>query len=269
MQWELPGRLGPPPGRYVVRRYAGDDAQSVVVISEGTAPRRVGRREPRDTVVVTRITVIDADPLTDDATAAAWLRENASALPSFGPTTLDRLVRSFRVAAADPYLADVDVNRAWRTRVGYGTGEQVADGEWTDARELDLGVREPRGAKRSKHRPTDRLAALLSGRDAILASEELTLRARQDFERGRGREAALQLEAAMTTALAELAGWVELRDMAQRRAELEGRLDAVRAAAAAAREGTLDDDAVETLTTTLDRLEAALRARALYVAEGG
>lgn len=269
MQWELPGRLGPPPGRYVVRRFAGDDAQAVVVISDGSAPRRVRRREPRDSVVVTRITVIDADPLTDDATAAAWLRENASSLPAFGPATLDRLVRSFRVASADPYLADVDVNRAWRTRVGYGTGEQVADGEWTDARELDLGARAPRRADRSRHRPTDRLAALLAGRDAILACEELTLRARQDFDRGRPREAALQLEAALTTALAELAGWVDLRDIAQRRAELEGQREAVLTAAAAAREGTLEDDAVATLTTTLDRLEAALRARALYVAEGG
>ena len=268
MQWELPGRLGPPPGRYVVRRYAGDDAQSVVVISEGAAPRRVGRREPRDTVVVTRITVIDADPVTDDATAAAWLR-GVTALPDFGPTTLDRLVRSFRVASADPLLADLDLTRAWRTRVGYGSGEQVADGEWTDARELDPPPPRQPASKRSKHRPADRLAALLSGRDAILACEELTLRARQDLDFGRVRETALQLEAALLAALAELAGWREQGDMTQRLVELEAQLESVRSAAGAAREGTLGDDAVATLTTTLDRLEAALRARAIYAAEGG
>lgn len=268
MQWELPGRLGPPPGRYVVRRYAGDDAQSVVVISEGSAPRRVGRREPRDSVVVTRITVIDADALTDDATAAAWLR-GVSTLPEFGPTTLERLVRSFRVAAADPLLADLDLARAWRTRVGYGSGEQVADGTWTDARELDPAAPAPRLPKRSKHRPTDRLAALLSGRDAILACEELTLRARQDFDALRGREAALQLEAALAAALAELAGWRGQGDISQRLLELEAQLEVVRATAAAAREGRLDDAAVDTLSTTLDRLEAVLRARAIYAAEGG
>ena len=40
VQWELPGRLGPDPGRYVVRRYAGDEAQQVVVIGglAGAAP---------------------------------------------------------------------------------------------------------------------------------------------------------------------------------------------------------------------------------------
>ena len=269
MQWELPGRLGPPPGRYVVRRYAGDDAQSVIVISEGTAPRRVGRREPRDTVVVTRITVIDADPLADDATAAVWLRETAGSVPDFGPATLDRLVRSFRVASADPLLADLDLTRAWRTRVGYGSGEQVADGEWTDARELDPPPPRQPASKRSKHRPADRLAALLSGRDAILACEELTLRARQDLDFGRVRETALQLEAALVAALAELAGWREQGDMAQRLVELEAQLESIRSVAGAAREGTLGDDAVATLTTTLDRLEAALRARAIYAAEGG
>lgn len=264
MQWEFPGRLGPPPGRYVVRRYAGDDAQSVVVISEGSARRRAGRREPRDTVPVTRVTVIDADPLYDDATAAAWLRE--AGLPAFGPETLARLIRSFRVASADPFLADLDPARAWRARVGYGSGEQVAEGEWTEARELEP-PREPR-RNRSKHRPADRLAALLSARDVILASEELALRTRSDLDHGRVREAALQLEAALTAALAELEGWREQGDITQRLAELEGLAEGVRAVAAAAREGTLDAAGVDTVSTALERLEAALRARAIYTAEG-
>lgn len=237
----------------------------MVVISEGEAPRRVRRRERRDSVPVTRITVIDADPMTDDATAAAWLRD--CGVPAFGPATLSRLVRSFRVASADPFLADLDLARAWRTRVGYGSGEQVADGEWTEARELDP-PRESRVRCRSKERPTDRLAALLSGRDAILASEELALRARQDLELGRAVEAALQLEAALTTALAELAGWRELGDMSQRLVELETYLEAVQSAASAAREGTLAAAATEPLTVALERLEATLRARAIYVAEG-
>ena len=40
VQWEFAGRLGPPPGRYVVRRYAGDVVREVVVVTEGSAPRR-------------------------------------------------------------------------------------------------------------------------------------------------------------------------------------------------------------------------------------
>ena len=237
------------------------------MISEGTAPRRVARREPRDTVPVTRVTVIDADPLFDDATASAWLRD--AGLPAFGPATLDRLVRSFRVASSDPYIADLDPHRAWRTRVGYGSGEQVAEGEWTEARELEPHrPKLSRQAKRAQHRPTDRLAALLSGRDAVLACEELTLRARHDLESGRAREAALGLEAALTAALAELAGWREQGDITQRLAELEGHAPTVATAAAAAREGTLDPAAIDAISAALERLEAALRARSIYAAEG-
>ena len=48
MQWEFAGRLGPPPGRYVVRRYAGDDVREVVVVTEadGAAPPRRAARAP-------------------------------------------------------------------------------------------------------------------------------------------------------------------------------------------------------------------------------
>ena len=50
VQWEFAGRLGPPPGRYVVRRFAGDDVREVVVVTERRAPRaRSRRREPPGT----------------------------------------------------------------------------------------------------------------------------------------------------------------------------------------------------------------------------
>ncbi|MDA0140604.1 hypothetical protein [Solirubrobacter deserti] len=236
-----------------------------MVIGEGVAPRRVRRREPRDTVPVTRITIIDAEPLTDDATAGEWLR-TADVTPGF-TAVLDRLVAAFRVASADPLLADVDVARAWRTRIGYGSGEQVAEGEWTEARELPPLTVSPQ-ERRAEQRRTDRLVALLSARDAILASEELTLRARLDLDRSRAREAAIQLEAALATARAELAAWGSFGDLAQRLVELEGCADIVAAAAAAAREGRLEPETLPALTRALETLEAALRARAIYSAEG-
>lgn len=240
----------------------------MVVIGEGTAPRRVGRRESSGTVPVTRITVIDADPLFDDATAAEWLRDRL-AVPDFGPAILERLVTSFRVASADPLLADIDLSRAFRTRVGYGSGEQVAEGAWTDAIEIEPARRGlSRAQKRDQHRPTDRLAALLAGRDVILASEELVLRARLDLDRMRAREAALQLDAALSCACAELEGWRSVGDLSKRLVELESYLAPVAAAAAAAREGTLDPRAIADVKTALDALEAALRARAIYSAEG-
>ncbi len=215
---------------------------------------------------MTKVTVVDADPIFDDATAADWLRR-VSVVPDFAPPILERLVTSFRAASGDPFLADFDVTRAWRTRVGYGSGDQVAEGEWTDALDLDPPA-ESRHERRSKQRQTDRFVALLSARDAILACEELTLRARLDLTLGRHREAALQLEAALTAACAELAGWRAQRDIAERLAELETYLVAVVPAATAARQGTLDAAALVTVSEALERLEAALRARAIYSAEG-
>jgi hypothetical protein len=165
------------------------------------------------------------------------------------------------VAAADP-LADPDPDRAVAARIGYGTGAQVADGAWDTA--LDL---PPAGRSRGRRAPpahTERLAALLSGRDAPLACEELTLRARADLDHDRPREAALQLEAALTAAVAELAGWAGQGDIAARLDELRGYAPAVRAAAAAAREGHLEGAGVETVSAALARLEAALRARTFH-----
>jgi hypothetical protein len=111
---------------------------------------------------------------------------------------LDHALHAHRVAAADPFATDVSPAAVLGTRVGYGTGQEVADGRWTAARELP---RPPRSAAREHAlRPQERIAALLSGRDVALAAELLALRARLDLDHGRTREAALQLEAALAAA---------------------------------------------------------------------
>jgi hypothetical protein len=207
--------------------------------------------------------VIDASSLPDDATAAAWLRRAAVGVEA---DEIARLMSMHRVAAADPYAPDFDPARASAIRIGYGSGAQLAGGEWTEAREVDIPA-PPTPKRRSKHRPADRLAALASGRDAVLACEELTLRARADLDRGRNHEAALQLEAALSAAVSELLGWVTLGDLSARLDELREHLPRVAAAAAAARAGTMEPDAVEVVATVLGRLEAALRARAIYGAD--
>lgn len=274
MQWDFAGPLGPPPGRYVVRRFAGDDAREVIVVTQTGAPAAAGRlagrlgRRPRrvappasvDAVPVTRVTVVGAKPLGD---GAGWLARAARdpEVVAEAAAALVRLVAAHRIAAALP-LPDPDPSRALATRVGYGTGAQAADGEWEAAREL------PPAAVRTRRRAappdTERLSALLAGRDAPLACEELTVRARADLDHDRPREAALQLEASLSAALAELAGWREQGDMARRLDELRGYVEPVAAAAAAAREGRLDPAGVETVTAALARLEAALRARAVH-----
>jgi hypothetical protein len=95
-----------------------------------------------------------------------------------------------------------------------------------------------------------------------LACEELALRARADLDRGRGREAALQLDAALRAALAELEGWRGHRDMAERLDELAGHAEPIAAAAAAALRGGLEEPHAAAVAAALARLEAALRARA-------
>ena len=254
-----------------MRRYAGDDAQHVVVIARLQAPRRRrfgGRRARRADpsaalVEVTRATVIDAQPLDDDDAAAAWLRDAAGAeagrTVAAALAVLNRAVHAHRIAAADPYAAEVTRALALVTRVGYGPGEAVADGHWTAAREL---VPVPDVVPREHAlRPQERVAALLSARDVVLACELLALRARQDLEQDRTCEAALQLDAALAAAGEELQGWRDLPGMPERLDDLEAHRRRVAAAAAAARTGSLDEAGVGAVGAALARLEAALRAR--------
>jgi hypothetical protein len=172
---------------------------------------------------------------------------------------LNRVLHLQRVAAADHATREVSRDQALVVRVGYGEGEQVADGRWAQARELPL----PRVRTRREAalRPQERLSALLSSRDAALACEELALRARADVDAGRRREAALQLRAALQAAVAELPPWSERGDLVARIAELEELRPAVDAAADAALRGGVDDEVFARAEHALGRLEAALRAR--------
>jgi hypothetical protein len=280
VQWEFPGRLGPAPGRYPVRRYAGDEVGAVVVVGGLDAPRRprrlAGRRSRAAStgaapagapVEVTRITVVDATPLEGLEAADAWLAgttgAGAGAVRVLGDARahLVRAVAAHRVAAADPHVPDPDPAAALVTRVGYGAGDMVAAGRWESARILP-----PPASRTARSRalaPQERLAALLSGRDAALACEELALRARADLDAGRQREAALQLDVALRTALHELAGWRARTGMAARLDELAAHRDAVAASAEAALAGGLPPERVAAVTAALERLEAALRARLL------
>ena len=246
-----------------MRRYAGDEAQQVVVIGALEAPRRMRRPRPADTgatpVDVTRATVIAADPLDGEARAEAWLKGEAGELVEPALAVLNRALHARRIAAADPYAGEVALRHALVTRVGYGTGEQVAEGRWSAARELP--PERSRIARESALRPQERFAALLAGRDAALACELLALRARLDLDHGRDREAALQLEAALGAGPAELETWRELDGMPERLEELRSLAAGVATAAAAARAGTLDEAGRAVVEHALGRLEAALRAR--------
>jgi hypothetical protein len=244
----------------------------VLVLKTLGAPQRrlfSGRRakpvaanpEP-EPVVTTRATLVDVEPLADAPTAGGWLQ--AADLDAEAAAALDvvnRVLHAQRLVAADPFTREVARDQALAIRVGVGEGEQVAEGRWTEAKQLPVQRGRSTLRRASALRPQERLAALLTGRDAALACEELTLRARLDFDRGRGREAALQLRVALEAALAELEPWIDRPGMPERLDAMRGEREAVGAAANAALQGGLDDGAIEDVERTLRRIEAALRAR--------
>jgi hypothetical protein len=271
VQLELPWELGPPAGRYVLRGHAGEAEHVLVLQVVGArAParllrrRRAGRAAPDPdavTVRVTRATLVGATPLDGEDAGRRWLAEtDLAAEADAAVAVLNGVLQAQRIVRADPYVREIAREQALVVRVGVGSGDEVADGQWTEARTL------PRARARSERRagalrPQERLAALLSGRDVALAAEELTLRARQDLDRGRTREAALQLRVALEAALSELQAWSHRADLAQRLVELREHRSAVAAAANRALEGGLDEAQIADVEHVVGRLEAALAAR--------
>ena len=280
VQFEFPRELGPADGRYVVREGAGADASHVLVLRTVGAPerRRLARRRPRpaepepepEPVPTTRAiappppqTSVRAAAHTDEASADGWLagaRRGPDDVLAGALRVLNRALHAHAVAGADPLAAEVRREHALVARLGWGRGEQVADGRWAEA--VEVPFRPPKRRRTEALRPQERLAAMLGGRDRPLVAESLALRARLNLDHGREREAALQLRVALEAGIAELEDASD-EDLAKRLAELREQRDAVGAAANAALRGQLDDGAREAVAHALGRLEAALRARAM------
>jgi hypothetical protein len=278
VQFEFPFGLGPADGRYVLRDHADEGYLRVVVLATLGAPQRrlLGRKRARSVdpepppapVPTTRATIVRGHPV-DEETARRWLSMQHSAV-RMELAILNHVLALHRVAAADPTVREVGLEQAVAVRIGFGAGEQVADGRWTEAVEPgeERGAR--RGARDAALRPQERLAALLGGRDAPLAAEELTLRARLDLDASRWREAALQLRVALEAAIAELGPWAAAQpevargtphDLAARVEELREERKDVGSAANAALQGGLDERTTATVERALTRVESALRAR--------
>jgi hypothetical protein len=236
----------------------------VIVLRTQGAPQRgavrgrvARRREEGEVVAVptSRLSVVRAAPFDSREDAAAWLdglRGEKGALEdeaARGAAALNRFLRAHRAAAADPWGRDVSAEHALVVRVGYGDGDQVADGRYASAYELP---RKPRSSrKREDLAPAERLAAIVGGREQQLACEELVLRARADLDAARPREAALQARIALEAVLAELDEPVE----------------ADRAAIGAAANQALKQDPgpelQDAVADAVTAMEAALRRRRL------
>ncbi len=238
----------------------------LVVATLGAERRRRFRRrmrtaapEPAATpVTVGRATLIDARPLTGDP--QAWLSgADCEAEALAGLAVVNAVLQRQRIVAADPAAHGIAPGQALVLRVGVGAGEEVASGRWSSAVEVVLGTGRRREAVLS---PQERLAAVLSGRDVILACEELALRARADVDAGRWREAAFQLDCALRAAVAELASWAGQGDLDERITLLAQATEQTAEAARTALIGGLSAEQIAALEESLLRLEAALRARA-------
>jgi hypothetical protein len=229
----------------------------LVLSTQGAPPRQRRARALEeavpDPVPTTRATIVRSSPFASASDASGWLdglradEELVDAELAAAVGVLNHALFARRLATADPYLAEVSVERALVARVGYGEGEEVADGRFAAA--LELPRPGTRRVKRSMEAPDERFAALLGARETPLVAEELVLRARADLNAGRDREAALQARVALE-ALSSDAGLAEHRGP-------------VGAAANAALAGTLSASALQAVTSAVTAMEAALRRHRL------
>jgi hypothetical protein len=280
LQVDMPFELGVPDGRWMVRKPGSEEVERVVVLTTVGA-RAAGRRRRRGgaqagteeppSVPVSRATLIAAAALPDELAAGRWLDGiDAEQEVAIAFEALNRLLAAHRIAAADPYAREVAPAQALTLRAGFGAGEQVYHGRWLRARELS--PRRPsrwrRGRRATILRSQERLASVLAAPQGPLLCEEFALRARLDLDHRRLAHASSELERALSLAVLELRGEPgsrivgrvsELRDLLAEVREIATRLFPGEVLPARAPQA---GDA-EKLAHALDRLEAALRARAM------
>jgi len=143
---------------------------------------------------------VTGDRLADPEEGAAWLKEmmgsGGGGADEVRAATriVNRALSALRAAARDPLVQDIGATKALAVRLGHGTGDELADGRWTEAKELER----PRRGRLDDVDPQSRVAAVLAGRDEVHPAETLMLRARLDAQQGRDAEALYGLRAART-----------------------------------------------------------------------
>lgn len=274
-QFDFAGTLSLADGRYLARDEAGESV--LVVLTLGAPPppprrrRRVRKAEPEvESLPLTRATAIRAfSPFESDELAARWLDEATEAgdaadvLVADGIALLNRALHTQAVAAADPYGHELTPGGAVKVRLGYGRGEDLAESDFTEAREVDVRGRDSSRSRRRQEalRPQERVAGVLGGRERIDLCEALLLRARADLDAGREREAALQLRVGLEALLVELRGALEDPDHEEDMGTLDARRTEAGSAANAALTDELDADRAADVRELLELCERVLRRR--------
>jgi len=274
-QFDIAGTLPLADGRYLARDEEGESVLVVLTLGASPPPPRRRRRphkaEPEvETLPLTRATAIRAfAPFESDESAARWLDEateaedTADVLVADGIALLNRALHAQAAAAADPFGHELTPEGAVKVRLGYGSGEDLAESHFSEAREVDVRARSASRSRRRQEalRPQERVAGVLGGREQIDLCETLLLRARADLDAGREREAALQLRVGLEALLIELKGALEDPDHEDDMTTLNSRRTEVGEAANAALTG--EPDAVRTtqVRELLELCERVLRRR--------
>jgi hypothetical protein len=277
VQFELPGAIGVPDGRYLARDEEGERVLVVETVGAPAPPRRRRRRPkpaepPGDPapLPLTRITAVRAhEPFESSEEAAKWLEvaaaeeEALDAEIAAALALLNRALHAQAVASADPLGAELSAERAAAVRIGHGSGKEVAAGRFAAAKQVD--ARSASGSKRRRReedlRPQERLAAVLGGREDLDACETLLLRARADLDAGRRREAALQLRVALEALLIELDNALADPDHEEDMGTLRARKREAGDAANAALRGDLSVDEERQVNELVALCERVLRRR--------
>ncbi len=274
-QLDLAGTLPPADGRYVLRD--GETERVLVLQTLGAPPPpRRRRRRARESeagapaeLPLTRATVIRAfQPFEDERAANAWLEaaidseETIDGLVAEALDALNRTLHAQAVASGDPHLQALSVDRASIARLGHGSGQQVAVGDFADAREIAPRAGDSRRRQRDDDlRPQERVAALLGGREQPDPCEPLLLRARADLDAGRNREAALQLRVGLEALLAQLTDPPSNPDHTNDMATLKARRTEVGEVANTALTGELGAEQLAATRELLALCERVLRRR--------
>jgi hypothetical protein len=267
VQMDFGALLGLTEGRYIVRPPTGDERveESVLVVQVAGAPvaKLFARRRPKSAseapaeLPLTRITAVRPGPFADEAQARDWLKRIGESEETWTPAVeealrvLNRALRAYASATADSRAADVGSDHAAAIRLGFGSGEQLADGGYEEA--IVLPRETQRRGRVERLRPQERVASVLAGHVEVEPWETLILRARLDLDQGRSREAALQLRVGLEALLAAEQASGELREARQ----------AIGDAANEAVRGELSEASLDAVRETLARCERALKRRAL------
>lgn len=279
MQFDFAGALPLAGGRYLARSQDPGEEESVLVLQRIGVPAARGRRrrwrraaagDDPAPLTLTRATAIRAfAPFEGEEAATRWLDEACEAddtvevLVAEGLSLLNRALHAQVVAAASGSAGiELAAEQAERILVGYGSGEETADGRFTEAREVDvLPRRSQRRQREEQLRPQERVAAVLRGRESLDACETLLLRARVDLDAGRNREAALQLRVGLEALLVELKGGLSDPGHEEDMATLSERRSEAGAVANAALHGELSEEQRAQVEEFLQLSERVLRRR--------